>query len=781
MSNPTIHGSITFEDVGPLSGKQSIKLPKQQPIGVLARNGKGKTFITRALALLSPADKLNWVGKIDSKRLVSWGSKAARVSTDLQISEGGINMPDRRTVKVDSSAGTVSNDSSKLHVLFHIFSSDYVEYNVRAKNYQPNDDVSGHIIVGLGSSDDDIDALKEKAQGLSETIETSEEQLKTLVQNLRDELADKDGVRRNLGAWMGIDVGRVKASERKQHEKRIGEIRTIIALMKGDPEIPDFDVQQNPAQRWYDSDPIPTVLKREALGANLDEQFLNKMNDAGRDAFVKKGRQLTTDEKRCPYCEQTIESAAAQLIVKYREYLRSDVAEVRDEVETQIARVEQLSLDLTHWLQSTSVLEQRLADAAHVIQVRDPADRPYLFTEARLRNAVSSLKTTLAGKRERPEVSIDLPQDIRARVGAISSAIGNWTTWATQEARRIEDEYRNRTDRLKQLREELCNLSVEKLAWDHSTLMDEIVAKQQELAETRERLSELQSRSQMDRRRLYLRTLELCISSLFGSDVTVDQATGTISIRLSAGSQPSWDHNYMLSDGQRNGLAFCHYVASIHELTDTIEDYSKVILVIDDPMTSLDAHNLYGVMSIIRDIDVYLSPGNGSTASAPRTDYKPATRIVLTHSHTLYNALRANGIVKKWLRIEDGTLVEEDRPIVYPYDAHLTHIVSVANGESAPNHHTPNSCRHVLETIGRFLYPGEEDPFRYIVDEMDATASQAKSMLHDLSHGRPRFEEIDIEQVKATCEAVVDFLNNRNFGNQVAHAASANRNTAEEP
>ena len=81
---------------------------------------------------------------------------------------------------------------------------------------------------------------------------------------------------------------------------------------------------------------------------------------------------------------------------------------------------------------------------------------------------------------------------------------------------------------------------------------------------------------------------------------------------------------------------------------------------------------------------------------------------------------------------------------ILPYDAHLRHIYKVSQGQENPSFHTPNSMRHVLETINSFKYPRQSFLEGLLSESFFAKEKigELYLLVQDLSHGRFRSSEL---------------------------------------
>lgn len=89
----------------------------------------------------------------------------------------------------------------------------------------------------------------------------------------------------------------------------------------------------------------------------------------------------------------------------------------------------------------------------------------------------------------------------------------------------------------------------------------------------------------------------------------------------------------MLSDGEKNIIGFCYYLAVTHKKINKKLDYDNLLFVIDDPISSMDYHYVYQVSDIIRNLYNEL-----------KIDKKKYRYIILTHNYEFLNLLMSNNI-----------------------------------------------------------------------------------------------------------------------------------------
>ena len=139
----------------------------------------------------------------------------------------------------------------------------------------------------------------------------------------------------------------------------------------------------------------------------------------------------------------------------------------------------------------------------------------------------------------------------------------------------------------------------------------------------------------------------------------------------------------------------------------------------------MDFHFTYSVCRILERLHDYFREMNR----------KNLKFILFTHSIEFMSILLRNNVVQKKYVLTHNKFKELKKELVMPYHEHLSDIYKVANDYIEPSHTTPNSMRHVLETISKFENPNQ-DLISFIDNiEILKNCSSLYNMIQDLSHG----------------------------------------------
>ena len=118
-----------------------------------------------------------------------------------------------------------------------------------------------------------------------------------------------------------------------------------------------------------------------------------------------------------------------------------------------------------------------------------------------------------------------------------------------------------------------------------------------------------------------------------------------------------------------------------------------------------------------------------------------------------------NKVIDQKFILENNKLETLGNELIMPYEEHLRDIYEISQGTKNPSHTTPNSLRHVLETINRFIAPDIDlNTFCERIDNFTENEF-LYSLMHDGSHGIIRLQKPYTDQmIKSACNVVSDYV-----------------------
>lgn len=165
---------------------------------------------------------------------------------------------------------------------------------------------------------------------------------------------------------------------------------------------------------------------------------------------------------------------------------------------------------------------------------------------------------------------------------------------------------------------------------------------------------------------------------------------------------------------------------------------------------------MYSIAQIIRSF--------GRTYDIDRVRY-----LILTHNLEFISILIRNKIINHRYVLTSGKIESLRRELVMPYEEHLKDVYEISMGLKSPTHTTPNSIRHILETINRFIAPDLGLlGFCQSIETFD-NCEFLYALIQDNSHGSIRLQKPYLDDtIKKGCETVIDYIA-MNLRGQLSH------------
>lgn len=225
---------------------------------------------------------------------------------------------------------------------------------------------------------------------------------------------------------------------------------------------------------------------------------------------------------------------------------------------------------------------------------------------------------------------------------------------------------------------------------------------------------------------------------------------------------------YHLSEGERTAIAFMYFLKT---LEDESLDLTQAIIVIDDPISSLDANSLYSAFSFMKT----------KTAEA-------AQLFILTHNFQLFrlvrnwfdhmnrgkkkNALNAHMYLlePKWAEGNRSSSLVPLDPLLANYESEYHYLFkqiwsAAQSAEAAPldqYYVLPNVGRRLLETFLSFKFPGGKPALGLLMSKVEfdpAKKTRLMRFLHVHSHhDRVADPEHDLSTLSEAPQVFSDLL-----------------------
>lgn len=337
---------------------------------------------------------------------------------------------------------------------------------------------------------------------------------------------------------------------------------------------------------------LSSVIELEKKTANLLERVVSVANPIPRlkenpaiESWVKTGRILHDGKDACQFCEQQL---PYDLLDRLAGHFSADYDNLMEEIVTlaesiQVAKKESITLD-------------HRGDFYPELANRFTTEKSKLDTLFEARNtALASLATALESKKTKAFAILNSP-NIDDPTEQITNAIDAINQISAEHNARTAEFDKKRVDALSKLEKHYAALFV--CAEKYNEKLQAITNLNNKITEQTAQLNDLDAQ---------IRTLEQTLSesakgaerinellaAYFGKDDLRIIVTTKKRFQIVRGSSIAKN----LSEGEKTAIAFAYFIARVqngqHPLADTR-------IVVDDPISSLDANHLFNTYALIR-------------------------------------------------------------------------------------------------------------------------------------------------------------------------------------
>lgn len=728
--------SIKANNIGPHENISWSELVATNKTGIFATNGKGKSFLGRAFQYIGDAEHFKDVQSAD--RMITLGQNQGRFSFEIA---------DKKSTLIFKRGAGVTRTNN--YYIFHVFNNDYVAENIVKRNYGlPTEDaLSGYI---LGKSNVNLDEQKTDLKTKREHIESDLKKFKETSLQKLSEYRTEFNIGRNTDFLNLRDeiqnMDRVPETVFKDISQQINKISTDYKKLSAFPNDEENVACYNELQSYIQENKVRENLLKPINKINITDSTIETFVKDNKDFIIKGAELFKLNSKECPFCKSPADEHITSILQVYNEFLRSPEKEMISFCEDQIMAAEKeikSISDIRKNLETTKIkydiLKDKFVDYKHDLIITDN-----IFDN--LKTEIYEIKRQLDNKKN--EVSSTIDFDISNYVNA-------------------KNEFIREMQRIKGLVDGI-NFEKNKISTQLTTLRNQVIPLiRSELLESKE-LEKLwndekdaqklaaEIRNQEDRENIsakntYMKSLKQLLN-IFFRDKYIVTDDGTISFR---NNNVSGCFNHILSEGEKTIVAFCYYLAEIHLIVKDEQDYHKIFLIIDDPISSLDANYVYTMCQIIRNLKNYFP-------------IRYEKYLILTHSIEFMGILTRNGIINNDLELIDGTISKANKDrFRIPYLSHLRDINNVVSTRT-PTHTTANSIRNILETINNFLCPGRSLE-KFIKTEKDFKNTSIYTTIQDGSHGNiNNWNCLSDDELVALAEDLLTYISKSPFKGQLS-------------
>lgn len=724
-------------------------LSSQNQNMIYASNGTGKSFLARAFRALD-GEAIHESEQILAESIISEESKTGQA--DFSFAKGALECG---SLKLCAKSSTVERKTTGM--IFHVFSSDFVETELTRNRFEIDGQIEREIIVGKET----VEILKAK-NALKQKIknqETLRQQLSKDLECQKDHLSKNYQVRKTLSEFKALTLEAAKTAipseaasyEYNQAKQSYNDFRAV----PNDETPPSEFKRANPN---YNFSKLEQPLAQNVNLLNINEKIREKINK-NREMIEVGSKLQTSNNSHCPLCDQELSETANSLFIAYKEFFSDAESIFTSNLENAKSSVQQ----------EKSTLEKMIMEFLETKIEFDQKKRNYPSTKELALVDISSKVEELIElseecvelirlKREDITSPVSFPNKIDhlSAISSINKSIeaNNRSIGILKNAIENSDKERINIQRL------LCQKSLNDFSLSHSSKILELNNITEEIKFLGLDLEKLKVTfgGKVSARARVASTFSLMLKYMFGDKYTFDSVEFVVSRNTKTMTRGG---DRTLSDGEKTVLSFCYYVAQIHLKVSTISDYEKIFFVIDDPVSSLSNNYMFNIVSCLKSLRIDAGDVNIDGKSNNRPEL-----LILTHNDYFFNLVHGNNVVKDnalfLLSNEIGChTLKPQKGFVSPHTFHLMNVYLVSIGKLAPDFTTPNSIRSVIVGIWKFCRGDLSDLSVFIAEMASGEEILIKSaLINQLSHGGnfsdQSFLEDQIKTAAADAVRIVD-------------------------
>lgn len=762
MADDKITTIIKCQNIAPIKNLTREIKSSSLKMAVFANNGSGKTFLSRLFRLTEKQDELiiDENGKSPTDKLLTFGKNNGTFSFKITDKDG--NVKDDFSILVTKGQIPTIPDTK---YLYHTFNQDYVEQNIRVLGYEKDSDIQGFILgkvnIDLKDDEDNLAKIEKEGKILSKQVE---KEINTYVEV---NLSNIQNIKR-LSEYAYLKPNEIfQGIDKDLHEvpKSIEDLFADYNKIKSVPEnLADIENVNRVNIDFKSLNELNGNLSNEFSLSSLAEDFKQKIKS--KQVFVESGMELLSEIKdnTCPFCEQGLRENALSLIDNYTKYISDTEAKTIKQFKGNI----ELLSKIIDFLKSIENANSKCIN---------------LFNEYKTKYIPSSEDVELGSinieeVKNAIQVFIDIIEeklkDISKSTLVENSIIENIEKHQTllnriidsnNEQINILNAKKNRIgEENKTVRKEICKCAYNHLIKTHKVNIKSVFQLREKWKTLDTEIKKKKEKQKVHKKDKVASTIKSVLNYFFSDKYTLDE--GTFRLIFYENALEKDQAKDVLSEGEKNIVAFAYYIGDTHLKVESEDDYEKLFFIIDDPISSMDFTHVYTLCGVIRDISKIIDK------------LKRERLIIFTHNNDFMRVLTANNIVDKKLLLKKGELKDFNNNLTVPYINHLMDIYNIARNGEVANHTTANSIRHIIETLTKFQNVDiSKDGIAEYIKKNIPNDTKSYTLINDLSHGGWRSEQSPIteDDYKDVCETIVKHIEN-DFKGQIEYCEKFNSN-----
>ncbi len=607
-------------------GLDAIEMDEFRDYNVIfGNNGCGKTSLTRAFELLIPKNK-----HIEKYRTIS---TAESPSIEFECKDGNYKIEPNNNIGAPS-------------FKVEIYNSDFLHNNAPFNSEFGLKKLDDGVIIlegsVLGEETKEINQLKNcrekvekrqkkikdenNAETLSAEQESAIKKCDEEIEKIRKKVTSNtikitlDDIKINNICEVSKDEFEVQEDALTNLEKDFDELNKA---MKKFDDLKEMELPKDYQTIKEIKDKLESLfsfdIDKEA--GEVSEEIKEHISKVGRE-FIEKGRELQKEmpDNKCPFCTQTITNNIIQV---YTSYFNKSIEQFNQD-----------SLEVSGTLKK--ILEQwNIKEILQSFERFEPfMKKDFLTNKESLENVLGQIKVLLeklqkeVGKKEgvkNKEKFQETDKKLLENYENLQQCVDG--------TRNILKKKKEQKKKLEKLKTELKKARIKKAkndSYDWQKSKEEAKRKLSILNRGHERLKRLletidkKLKGLYDQKRPDIKIINNYLIALNLPKYSLDK---DYRIVLNSDALENSEAKIILSDGEKTTLVFAYFLARL-KLSYKKEDLKNLVVVIDDPISSLDEQRIYNTTCLVAKINQELAREKLSN------EKEKAQVFVLTHNHT---------------------------------------------------------------------------------------------------------------------------------------------------
>ncbi|GAA7092276.1 AAA family ATPase [Helicobacter pylori] len=588
---------------------------------IFGNNGCGKTSLTRAFELLISKNK-----HIEKYCTIS---TAESPSIEFECEDGSYKIERNSNIRAPS-------------FKVEIYNSDFLHNNAPFNSEFGLKKLDDDTIIlessVLGEETKEINQLKNCREKVEKRQKKIKDENDTETLSAKQESAIKkydeeiEKIRKEVTSKTRITLDEIKINNicevSKNHFKYQEDVLTNLKK--------DFDELDEAMKKFDDlkemespKDYQTIKVKLESLfsfdidkeAGKVSEEIKEHISKVGRE-FIEKGIELQKEmpDNACPFCRQEITN---NIIQAYTSYFNKSIEQFNQD-----------SLEVSGILKK--ILEQwNIKEILQSFERFEPfMKKDFSTNKESLKNALEQIKVLLeklqkeVGKKEGVKNEKEF-QEIDKKLSENYEKLQK----CVNETRNILNQKKEQKKKLEKLKKDLKEARIKKAkhdSYDWQKSKEEAKRKLSVLNCRHERLNRLleeidkKLKELYDQKRPDIEIINNYLKALNSPKYSLDK---DYRIVLNSDALENSEAKIILSDGEKTTLAFAYFLARLKSFYKK-EDLKNLVVVIDDPISSLDEQRIYNTTCLVAKINQELAREKLSNKE------DKAQVFVLTHNHT---------------------------------------------------------------------------------------------------------------------------------------------------